>query len=91
MKKSSHKNRTGKELVLWKMTNMLRATAKMAVESTTLTPDQKKSEMETVEQLMSFINDYDNNIKLLKTIKQKPLTDEQMEQIEKYDIGYQGR
>ena len=91
MKKSSYKDITGKELVLRKMRNMLRCTASMAIESTILTPEQKKSEMETVEQLINFINDYDNNIQLLERIKQKPLTDEQMEQIEKYDMGYQGR
>lgn len=89
MSKPTYKDITGKELVLGKMRNMLRCTATMAIESTTLTPEQKKSEMETVEQLINFINDYDNNMSLLQQIKQKPLTDEQMKQIERYDMGYQ--
>lgn len=91
MSKSSYKDITGKELVLGKMRNMLRCTATMAIESTTLTPEQKKSEMETVEQLINFINDYDNNIALLQEIKQKPLTDEQINRIEKEDMGYGDR
>lgn len=44
--------------------------------------------METIEQLMYFIKDFDRNVQILEQNKQKPLTDEQVKQMEKYDMGY---
>lgn len=78
----------GKELVLWKMTNMLRCSAQSSITDTTLTDKQKKEQMETIEQLMYFIKDFDRNVQILEQNKQKPLTDEQVKQMEKYDMGY---
>ena len=78
----------GKELVLWKMTNMLRCSAQSSITDTTLTNEQKKEQMETIEQLMYFIKDFDRNVQILEQNKQKPLTNEQVRQMEKYDMGY---
>jgi len=70
------------------MTNMLRCSAQSSITDTTLTDKQKKEQMETIEQLMYFIKDFDRNIQILEQNKRKPLTDEQVRQMEKYDIGY---
>lgn len=67
---------------------MLRCSAQSSITDTTLTDKQKKEQMETIEQLMYFIKDFDRNIQILEQNKQKPLTDEQVKQMEKYDMGY---
>lgn len=67
---------------------MLRCSAQSSITDTTLTDKQKKEQMETIEQLMYFIKDFDRNIQILEQNKQKPLTDEQVRQMKKYDIGY---
>lgn len=67
---------------------MLRCSAQSSITDTTLTDKQKKEQMETIEQLMYFIKDFDRNIQILEQNKRKPLTDEQVRQMEKYDIGY---
>lgn len=67
---------------------MLRCSAQSSITDTTLTDKQKKEQMETIEQLMYFIKDFDRNIQILEQNKRKPLTDEQVRQMEKYNIGY---
>lgn len=67
---------------------MLRCSAQSSITDTTLTDKQKKEQMETIEQLMYFIKDFDRNVQILEQNKQKPLTDEQVRQMEKYDMGY---
>lgn len=67
---------------------MLRCSAQSSITDTTLTDKQKKEQMETIEQLMYFIKDFDRNVQILEQNKQKPLTDEQVKQMEKYDMGY---
>lgn len=67
---------------------MLRCSAQSSITDTTLTDKQKKEQMETIEQLMYFIKDFDKNIQILEQNKRKPLTDEQVRQMEKYNIGY---
>ena len=67
---------------------MLRCSAQSSITDTTLTSEQKKEQMETIEQLMYFIKDFDKNVQILEQNKQKPLTDEQVRQMEKYDMGY---
>lgn len=67
---------------------MLRCSAQSSITDTTLTDKQKKEQMETIEQLMYFIKDFDRNVQILEQNKQKPLADEQVKQMEKYNIGY---
>ena len=67
---------------------MLRCSAQSSITDTTLTNEQKKEQMETIEQLMYFIKDFDRNVQILEQNKQKPLTDKQVRQMEKYDMGY---
>ena len=67
---------------------MLRCSAQSSITDTTLTNEQKKEQMETIEQLMYFIKDFDRNVQILEQNRQKPLTDEQVRQMEKYDMGY---
>lgn len=67
---------------------MLRCSAQSSITDTTLTDKQKKEQMETIEQLMYFIKDFDRNVQILEQNKQKPLTDKQVRQMEKYDMGY---
>lgn len=67
---------------------MLRCSAQSSITDTTLTNKQKKEQMETIEQLMYFIKDFDRNVQILEQNRQKPLTDEQVRQMEKYDMGY---
>lgn len=67
---------------------MLRCSAQSSITDTTLTNEQKREQMETIEQLMYFIKDFDRNVQILEQNKQKPLTDEQVRQMEKYDMGY---
>lgn len=67
---------------------MLRCSAQSSITDTTLTNEQKREQMETIEQLMYFIKDFDRNVQILEQNKQKPLTDEQVKQMEKYDMGY---
>ena len=91
MLKNNEPIKVGKEMVLWKMTNMLRATARMGIDDPTLTQEQKKEQMKTIEQLLNFIKDFDTNIEILDMVRQKPLTTEQMNRIEKEDMGYGDR
>lgn len=91
MLKNNEPRRVGKEMVLWKMTNMLRATARMGIDDPTLTQEQKKEQIKTIEQLLNFIKDFDTNVEILDMVRQKPLTTEQMNRIEKEDMGYGDR
>ena len=47
--------------------------------------------MKTIEQLLNFIKDFDTNVEILDMVRQKPLTTEQMNRIEKEHMGYGDR
>lgn len=76
-----------KDLILWKMRNMLESSARLCIENSTLTDKQKIEEMQTIEQLVNFIKDYDSNIRILEQYN-KPLSVQEMNRIEREDLGY---
>lgn len=81
--------RNPKDYILWKMHNVLRGQAMFIREDTISTPEEKLAEMKVVEQLVHFLDNYDENIAVLEQYhRNKAHTTEQMEQIEKEDMGY---
>lgn len=81
--------RSPKEFILWKMHNVLRGQAMFVREDTIRTPEEKLEEMKVIEQLVHFLDNYDENIAVLEQYyRNKAHTTEQMEQIEKEDMGY---
>lgn len=84
--------RTGKDMILWKLHNVLRGQAMFIREDTISSPEYKLEEMKVIEQLVHFLDNYDENIEVLERYhREKKLTLEQMKQIEKEDMGYSER
>lgn len=84
--------RNPKDYMLWKMHNVLRGQAMFIREDTISTPEEKLAEMKIVEQLVKFLDNYDENVSVLEQYySKKKLGPEQMEQIEKKDVGYSER
>ena len=81
-----------KEYILWKMHNVLRGQAMFIREDTIRTPEEKLEEMKIIEQLVHFLDNYDENILVLEQYhRNKVHTEEQMKQIEQEDMGYLDR
>lgn len=84
--------RSPKEFILWKMHNVLRGQAMFVREDTIRTPEEKLEEMKVIEQLVHFLDNYDENILVLEQhYRNKVRTEEQMKQIEQEDMGYLDR
>lgn len=84
------KERFGKEHVIWKLKNVLRGRAMMITEGTYIPDQERKEQMDTIEDIMNFLNNYDKDMAILKQLKE-PKTDNDMDMIEKEDVGYGGR
>lgn len=83
------KARFGKEHVIWKLKNVLRGHAMIITESNYLSPDDRKEQMATIEDMVHFLDNYDENIAILKRLN-KDKTQEEMDKIEKEDMGHEG-
>ena len=81
--------RFGKEHVIWKLRNVLRGHAMIITESNYLSPDDRKEQMATIEDMVHFLDNYDENIAILKRLN-KDKTQEEMDKIEKEDMGHEG-
>lgn len=82
-------SRFGKEHVIWKLKNVLRGHAMIITESNYLSPDDRKEQMATIEDMVHFLDNYDENIAILKRLN-KDKTQEEMDKIEKEDMGHEG-
>ena len=82
--------RFGKEHVIWKLRNVLRGHAMIITESNYLSDEDRKEQMATIEDMVHFLDNYDENMAVLKQ-SNKDKTQEEMDVIEKEDIGYGGR
>ena len=82
-------SRFGKEHVIWKLKNVLRGHAMIITESNYLSPDDIKEQMATIEDMVHFLDNYDENIAILKRLN-KDKTQEEMDKIEKEDMGHEG-
>ena len=69
--------RTGKEVVIWKLNNVLRGHAMMIRDDKSIDPNDRKEQMQVIEQLVNFLKDYDNNIAILDIVRQTPVTPKQ--------------
>lgn len=83
------KARSGKDHVIWKLKNVLRGHAMIITEGTYISDQERKEQMEAIENIMNFLNNYDKDIAILKQLRE-PKTDEEMDRIEKEDMGYGG-
>lgn len=84
------KARNGKDHVIWKLKNVLRGHAMIITEGTYISDQERKEQMQTIEDLVHFLDNYDENMAFLKQMKKKK-TREEMDMIEKEDMGYGGR
>lgn len=66
--------RMGKELVLWKLNNVLRGHAMMVRDDRQLSDEDRREQMMVIEQMVNFLKDYDNNIAILDLTRQTPVT-----------------
>lgn len=83
-------SRFGKEHVIWKLRNVLRGHAMIITESNYLSDEDRKEQMATIEDMVHFLDNYDDNMAVLKH-SNKDKTQEEMDVIEKEDMGYGGR
>ena len=81
--------RFGKEHVIWKLRNVLRGHAMIITESNYLSDEDRKEQMATIEDMVHFLDNYDENIAILKRLN-KDKTQEEMDKIEKEDMGHEG-
>lgn len=84
------KARNGKDHVIWKLKNVLRGHAMIITEGTYISDQERKEQMQTIEDLVHFLDNYDEDMAFLKQMKKKK-TREEMDMIEKEDMGYGGR
>lgn len=84
------KARNGKDHVIWKLKNVLRGHAMIITEGTYIPDQERKEQMDTIEDIMNFLNNYDKDMAILKQLKE-PKTDDDMDRIGKEDMGYGGR
>lgn len=82
--------RFGKEHVIWKLRNVLRGHAMIITEADYMSAEERKEQMQTIEDLVHFLDNYDEDMAFLKQMKKKK-TREEMDMIEKEDMGYGGR
>lgn len=73
--------RTGKEMVIWKLNNVLRGHAMMIRDDKSMDPNDRKEQMQVIEQLVNFLKDFDNNIAILDVVRQTPVTPEQDDRV----------
>lgn len=83
------KARNGKDHVIWKLKNVLRGHAMIITEETYIPDQERKEQMQTIEDLVHFLDNYDENMAILKRLKE-PKTDDDMNRTEKEDMGYGG-
>ena len=83
-------SRFGKEHVIWKLKNVLRGHAMIITESNYLSDEDRKEQMATIEDMVHFLDNYDDNMTVLKQ-SNKDKIQEEMDVIEKEDMGYGGR
>ena len=83
------KARNGKDHVIWKLKNVLRGHAMIITEGTYISDQERKEQMDTIEDIMNFLNNYDKDMAILKQMKKKKAR-EDMDMIEKEDMGYGG-
>lgn len=83
------KARNGKDHVIWKLKNVLRGHAMIITEGTYIPDQERKEQMQTIEDLVHFLDNYDENMAILKQLKEQK-TDDDMDRIEKEDMGYGG-
>ena len=55
-----------------------------------MSAEERKEQMQTIEDLVHFLDNYDEDMTFLKQMKKKK-TIEEMDMIEKEDMGYGGR
>ena len=84
------KERFGRDHVIWKLKNVLRGHAMIITEGTYIPDQERKEQMQTIEDLVHFLDNYDEDMAFLKQMKKKK-TREEMDMIEKEDMGYGGR
>ena len=84
------KERFGREHVIWKLKNVLRGNAMIITEADYMSAEERKEQMQTIEDLVHFLDNYDEDMAFLKQMKKKK-TREEMDMIEKEDMGYGGR
>lgn len=65
------KKRVGKDCVLWRMRNSLRGQAMYVRESYYLSPEDRKEQMDTIEDIMHFFEDYDKNMQILQSSQKR--------------------
>ena len=56
----------GKDCVLWRMRNILKGQAMFIKENHYLSPRDRKEQMDTIEEIIHFFNNYDENMLILK-------------------------
>ena len=84
--------RSPKEIILWRLHNVLKGQAMFIREDKYSPVEDRLEEMKVVEQLVKFLDNYDENVSVLELYySKKTLGPEQMEQVEKKDIGYSER
>ena len=62
-------NISGKESLICKLKNVLRGDAMSIIDATYMSFEDKKERMKTIEEIKIFLDDYDNNMKILKEAK----------------------
>lgn len=81
---------SGKDYMLWKLGRYLRYEGMVVRESYCEDPQKRVDQMKTLEQIKSFLDNFDTNMSILERAH-RPITQEEMDFIEQEDMGYDGR
>ena len=89
--KVNNKSKSPKDKIIDRMFNVIQGQAMIVREDRSISDKERLAQTDVLLNMMKFLKDYDDNVKILNAHKKPKYTEEQMKQIEKEDMGYPDR
>ena len=87
----SNKSKSPKDKIIDRMFNVIQGQAMIVREDRSISDKERLAQTDVLLNMMKFLKDYDDNIKILNARRKPRYSEEQMKQIEKEDMGYPDR
>ena len=87
----NNKSKSPKDKLIDRMYNVIKGQAMIVREDRSISDKERIAQADVLLDMMKFLKDYDENVKILNAHRKPKYTEEQMKQIEKEDMGYPDR
>ena len=87
----NNKSKSPKDKIIDRMYNVIKGQAMIVREDRSISDKERLAQTDVLLNMMKFLKDYDDNVKILNAHRKPKYTEEQMKQIEKEDMGYPDR